>query len=291
MQTSGLRRDAVALLLTCLLFAVSAAAQMSKGDALKAIRDFRKHADTLQKSAKAGNAAADAGRYKASLESLSRDLLAGIGTEGETLTLVVELLGVLDKAVPELESALTDGAAESRAALETALSAGRDTQKKLTELTLAKGVIQQQEGELNEAFSRDSMEKTDALLRLGQSARQRGDESTLRASMEGYVVNISVLGLAIQKGKVKKDEALMALGQVNKTRSHISRLEALLKGAPETAKPAIEKALLISKKGAQVASTALQRAQQSALGEGGVTVTGPASGNMPNQPGIPNLPN
>src|SRR5688572_4238679 len=87
MHTSGLRRDVAALLITFLLFAASAAAQMSKGEATKAVRDCKKQAEMLEKSARAGNAAADAGRYTASLEALNRGLAVGVGTDVETLNI------------------------------------------------------------------------------------------------------------------------------------------------------------------------------------------------------------
>src|SRR5688572_17970839 len=143
MHTSGVRRDVAALFLTCLLFAATAAAQMSKGEATKAVRDCKKQAEMLEKSARAGNAVADAGRYTGSLEALNRALAAGVGTDVETIDVAAELEQVMQKSLPGLQAASAGASGDSGAALKSAVEASQVTERNMHAVILSKGAVAQ----------------------------------------------------------------------------------------------------------------------------------------------------
>lgn len=298
MPTLGPKRALAALSLTCLLFAASAAAQMSKGEATKAVRECKKQAEVLEKSARAGNAVADAGRYTGSLEALNRALAAGVGTEVETIDVAAELEQVMQKSLPGLQAASAAASGDSAAALKSAVEASQVTERNMHAVILSKGAVAQPDGEMTDKFARAAMDKTDALVEHAGRAQKRGDHEAVGRALQAYAVNVSVVGLAIQKGAVKKNEAAFVYERVmNKMQSHTRMLDEMLRAAPEANKPPVQQALEISKKGGQLATMAFRRetrAPGSVAGEAGAVgnrrQSGPATGNMPGQPGVPTTP-
>jgi hypothetical protein len=130
-------------------------------------------------------------------------------------------------------------------------------------------------------------------------AQKRGDYDAVERALRAYSVNVSVVGINIQKGAVKKTDATFVFERVmNKMQSHGRLLDEMLRAAPEAKKPGVQAALEIAKKGGQLATMAFQRATRApgtVAADEGSTVgnrrqSGPASGNLPGQPGVPNTP-
>jgi hypothetical protein len=98
--------------------------------------------------------------------------------------------------------------------------------------------------------------------------------------VEQYAANMDRIGSAIEEGQVDEFEATSVFDRVDRnTRRHSSKLEDLLGEVPESARPAIERALQESARGNQMATQALQRSRAASIQAGRPAGVGGGPGN------------
>ena len=94
------------------------------------------------------------------------------------------------------------------------------------------------------------------------------------------------------------DAAFVYERVMNKMQTHTRMLDEMLRATPEANKPPVQQALEISKKGGQLAAMAYRRetrapgttAADESSAVGNRRQTGPTTGTLPPQPGVPTTP-
>ncbi|MFQ5694689.1 MAG: hypothetical protein ACE5HB_01735 [Terriglobia bacterium] len=199
-------------------------------------------------------------RYTENLERMNRALAHGNLREEDALEVAARVDEATLKHEPILEGLLETAPEQARPAVERALAASRTGHDTATEAIVNHGRVSLPDGRLDSRAAQAAMRKNDALLRHAERARKRGDNGTMRRSVDQYTANMSAVSRAIESGGVEESEALSVLDRVDRnTRRHISTLEGLLGEVPEQAQAGIQKALEASRKGNQAATAAISR--------------------------------
>lgn len=255
---------------------------LSEKDAKKLLKKSNQSLNRARKAAERGDASAaaeQAGRYTQHLERLSASLVAGNLAQDDVLAVAARVDEATLKHIPVLEGLLGTVPDQARPAIERALQVSRRGHDTATEAILRRGEVSLPEGMLTDRTARGAMERNEALLDHAERARKRGENATVRRSVDQYTANMDAIGRAIEQGAVDEAEAVSVLDRVDRnTRRHVSKLEELVGQVPEQARPAIERAIRVSQRGNQAAVEALARTPAAGIGAGRPGSAGPPSG-------------
>lgn len=275
-----------AMVALALAIAVTGVAQdsqpLSKKEAKKLLKQSKKDlkkADQASQRGEVQEAADRASRYAENMQRLNENFPTGNVDDFEAL----ELAERVDKATLKHEATLLDVLERvpdhAKPAIERALEASRRGHDTATEAVLRRGQVDL-EGILTDRATRGAMKKNEALLRQAERAQQRGDNAAVSRNVEQYAANMDRIGRAIEQGQVDEFEAVSVFDRVDRnTRRHSSKLEGLLGEVPESARPAIERALQESARGNQMATQALQRSRAAGIQAGRPAGVGGGPGN------------
>jgi len=237
---------------------------LTKNEAKKLLKQSEKElkkADAASQRGENGKVAENASRYAENMQRLNESFPAGNMDDFDAL----EVAERVDKATLKHEATLLDVLErvpdQAKPAIERALAASRRGHDTATEAILRRGRVDL-EGVLTDGAARGAMEKNEALLKQAERAQKRGDNAAVSRSVEQYAGNMDAIGGAIEQGQVDESEAVSVFDRVDRnTRRHTSKLEDLLGEVPDSARPAIERALEKSARGNQMATQALQRSR------------------------------
>lgn len=280
---------------TAPIVAAGSDGSLTAKEARKLLKKSEKALKKAEKAARRGDGATVAAQAQAHADAQAR-INAGLAQAEIEQENRIDVAARVDEAtfkhIPVLEGLLETVPEQARGAIERALIESRTGHDVATQAILAEGQVDLSGRFLNDREARVAMAKNEALVRMAERARQRGDNARARQAAEVFAANSAQVAAAIERNQVDPYDAPTVFDRVSReTSRHFDVLSGLLDTVPEEARPAIERAMAASQRGHVAATAAISRTPAAGIATGRPGVTGAPSGVGTGRPsGIPGGP-